>query len=55
MPDVLDAFLESNGDRVYVVDDADRVVYANRAALDVLGYADESRTVFLLRWASPAP
>lgn len=44
-PDLLDAFLESIADAVYVVDDGGKVVYANAAALAILGYAEERELV----------
>jgi PAS domain S-box-containing protein len=40
-PDLLDAFLESVGDAVYVVDADGRVVFANGVALDLLGFTEE--------------
>ena len=41
-PALLDAFLESIADGVYVVDPAGDVLYANRAAVELLGYTAEA-------------
>ena len=40
-PDLLNAFVESIGDAVYVVDADGDVVFANRMALDMLGYTED--------------
>jgi PAS domain-containing protein len=44
-PALLDAFLQSIADAVYVVDHRGNVVYANAASLAILGYAEEQELV----------